>query len=82
MRILVAVMVVFAVGLVASPASAQEETKQKFYDFDDMLVDGDIRVPDGMLEQAREQAKFKRLLSLKKSFLPKVQATSEESALQ
>jgi len=68
--------------MTASVAFAQDDTKTKFYNFDDMLIDGQIKVPDAMKTEAREKAKFKRLLSLKKSFLPKVRETAEESALQ
>ena len=77
MRRVIGLIAVAAVMLTASTAFGQDNTKTKFYDFD-----GQIKVPDGMTEKARAKAKFKRLLSLKKSFLPKVRETAEESALQ
>ena len=55
--------------------------KSKFYDFDDMLVDGELKTPDIQRTEARGEAKFERLLELKKSFLPKVQQSTEEDAL-
>ena len=55
--------------------------KEKFYNFDDMLIDGDFKTPQGMYENARDKAKFDRLLKLKKSFLPKIQETAQEDAL-
>jgi hypothetical protein len=67
----------------SATALAQEgDTKSKFYNFDDMLIDGQLKTPDMLKTQAREKAKFKRLLSLKKSFLPKIRETAEEQALQ
>ena len=66
----------------AGTAFAQDEPKTKFYDFDDMLIDGQLQTPDLGLEQAKEKAKFKRLLDLKKSFLPKIRESAEERALQ
>lgn len=66
----------------ASPAMAQDDTRSKFYNFDDMLIDGQLKTPDLMKAEAREKAQFKRLLNLKKSFIPKVRETAEESALQ
>ncbi|QED27299.1 hypothetical protein FRD01_08590 [Microvenator marinus] len=68
--------------MIAGTAMAQEEPKSKFYDFDDMLIDGQLKTPDLMKAEAREKAQFKRLLSLKKSFIPKVRETAEEGALQ
>ncbi len=71
-----------AVLSVSSLAFAQDQPKTKFYDFSDMLIDGQLKTPDLMKSDAREKAKFQRLLSLKKSFLPKIRETSEEKALQ
>lgn len=82
MKRFVGLMVVaFTIGM-GSTAFAQDEPKTKFYDFDDMLIDGQLKTPDLMKTQAREKAKFKRLLSLKKSFLPKIRESGEERALQ
>jgi hypothetical protein len=82
MRRLVGLTLVLAITLSASSAFAQEDTKTKFYDFDDMLIDGQLKTPDLFKTKAREKAKFKRLLDLKKSFLPKVRESAEERALQ
>ncbi len=72
-----------AIFLIASTSFAQDApTKSKFYDFDDMLIDGQLKIPDGMRAEARKKAKFKRLLNLKKSFLSRVRETAGERALQ
>jgi hypothetical protein len=70
----------------AASASAQDGggngKDSKFYNFEDMMVDGELQTPDMVKTQARGKAKFKRLLDLKKSFLPKVQETTESDALE
>jgi len=85
MKRIVMAMVV-GVGLLMAPSAfAQDDggdTRTKFYNFDDMLIDGQFKKPDIMKEKAREKAGFKRLSKLKKNFLPKVLETSEEQALQ
>lgn len=84
MRRLVGLTVLVALVAIGAPAFGQDggDTKTKFYDFEDMLIDGQLKTPDMLKTQAREKAKFKRLLDLKKSFLPKVRESAEERALQ
>ncbi|MFB6264469.1 MAG: hypothetical protein ABEL76_12735 [Bradymonadaceae bacterium] len=65
-----------------SGGGGEDDTRSKFYDFNDMLVDGQLKTPDVQRTEARGQAKFKRLLDLKKSFLPKVQESTDEAALE
>ena len=85
MKQLIVMMVLGATALL-SPGAAQaqdaEEPRTKFYNFDDMLIDGEFKKPDIMKNKAREKAGFKRLVDLKKNFLPKVIETSQEQALQ
>ena len=59
-------------------ANAAPPSKSKFYDFGDQMIDGEIKKPTGQYINSREQARFDRLLSLKKSFLPKMYLTSKE----
>ncbi len=67
----------------AGPAMAQEtKGKVKFYNFDDMLIDGEIKKPSGLLTDVRQAARFRRLLDLKKSFLPILEKTAKEKALK
>lgn len=83
MRRFLALTIALAVFLLSASAFAQDDgTKSKFYDFDDMLVDGQLKTPDIQRMEARGKAKFERLRNLKKSFLPKVQESTEESALK
>ncbi len=83
-RLAAFLVVLVGLGLVTSVAAAQdgEDVKTKFYDFDDMLIDGEFKKPDGFVYGAVEKAKFDRLLSLKKSFLPKIQESAKDDALK
>ena len=76
--------VVLGLGLTTGTVSAQDEedVKTKFYDFDDMLIDGEFKKPEGFVYGSIEKAKFDRLLSLKKSFLPKIEQTAKSDALK
>ena len=85
MKKLVVCMVV-AMGMVLSTSAAfaqdEEDVKTKFYDFDDMLIDGEFKKPEGFVYGSIEKAKFDRLLSLKKSFLPKIEQTAKSDVLK
>lgn len=60
-------------------ALAQEgDSKSKFYDFSDQIIDGEIKKPTALYTDSRQKVKFDRLLKLKKSFLPAILETSKE----
>jgi hypothetical protein len=80
LRRILGTFTVMALLLSAGSALAQEKTK--FYNFDDMLIDGQLKTPDLQRADARDKAKFARLLKLKKSFMPKVRETAEAKSLQ
>lgn len=82
MKRVLGIVVGLAVVASASSAFAQDDTKTKFYNFDDMLIDGQLKTPDLQRADARDKAKFNRLLKLKKSFMPKVRETAEAKSLQ
>ncbi len=68
---------VLLVMFTAMVASAAPPKKSRFYDFGDQMIDGEIRKPTALYTDAREKAKFNRLLKLKKSFLPQLYNTSK-----
>ena len=85
MRTLVRCLVALVLALAfAAPAAAQKKAakpapkseKTLFYNFDDMVVDGEFRKPSVLLTTAREQSRFERLLRLRKSFLPDMLKTA------
>jgi hypothetical protein len=55
-----------------------KQPRSKFYDFNEQLIDGEVKKPTTLYTDARQQVKFNRLLKLKKSFLPKLFATAKE----
>ncbi len=85
MRTLIRCLVVLVLAVtLAAPAAAQKKAakpapkgeKTLFYNFDDMVVDGEFRKPSVLLTTAREQSRFERLLRLRKSFLPDMLKTA------
>jgi len=56
-------------------------TKTKFYNFDDLLINGKIKKPQVLWTDARQKVRFERLLKLKKDFIPKLKQTKKDPAL-
>ena len=48
----------------------------------DQLIDGNIKKPSTIYMEARTRAKFAKLLTLKKSFIPRLLMTGKESLLK
>lgn len=60
------------------PVASAAEPKSKFYDFSDQLIDGEVRKPTSLYTNTRQEAKFSRMLELKKELLPNVQASRRQ----
>tara|TARA_B100000282_G_C31389256_1_gene334832 strand:- start:262 stop:495 length:234 start_codon:yes stop_codon:yes gene_type:complete len=75
------ILTVIVLLLLPSVASAQN-TKTKFYNFDDLLINGEYKKPQILYTDARQKVKFEKLLKLKKDFLPKLKSTSRDPALR
>ncbi len=80
--VLAGAMLVLFTAPMASAAPPKKSGKSKFYDFSDQLIDGEIRKPTALYTDARQKAKFDRLLRLKKSFLPAMFRTSKEKVFK
>lgn len=79
MRKLVALVGIALTLSLSGVALGQEsDTKSKFYDFSDQIIDGEIKKPTALYTDSRQKVKFDRLLKLKKSFLPAILDTSKE----
>ena len=64
-------------------ASTKERAlKTKFYNFDDLLINGQYRKPQVLYIDSRQKLKFERLLKLKKDFLPKLKNTEKDPSLR
>ena len=66
--------------LFALPSMAKEEVK--FYDFSDMMINGDFKKPDMLKIKDKKGAKFSRMLKLKASFVNKLEKTDKDSSIK
>ncbi len=71
------VMFLYVSVALANPAGK----KVKFYNFDDLLIDGKVKKPQILWIDKRQKVKFERLLKLKKDFIPKLQQTRKDPVL-
>lgn len=56
--------------------------KTKFYDFDDLLINGEYKKPQVMYNDVQAKVKFERLFKIKKNFLPKLRDTKRDTSLR
>jgi len=61
-----------------SPAN----TKTKFYDFDDMLINGKVKKPQVLYIDKRQKVKFERLLRMRKDMMPRLMGTGKDHSLR
>jgi hypothetical protein len=73
MAILVAVVLAFP-----TPAASSEKHKTKFYNFDEILINGKVKRPQTLWVDTRQKAKFDRLLKLHKDMLPRLMDTRRD----
>ena len=76
--------VAFAGFITAASAEPKKEYsgKTKFYNFDDLLINGKVKKPQVLWTDARQKVKFGRLLKLKKDFLPYLKDTKKDPTLR
>lgn len=77
--------ILFFACLVSYPLiGTAKDTKNttKFYNFDDLLINGEYKKPQVLYTDSRQKVKFERLLKLKKDFLPKLQQTQKDPSLR
>lgn len=58
------------------------EPKVKFYDFDDLLINGEFKKPQVLYIDSDQKIRFERLLKLKKDLVPKLKSTSKDPSLR
>tara|TARA_B100000212_G_scaffold265966_1_gene205484 strand:+ start:171 stop:461 length:291 start_codon:yes stop_codon:yes gene_type:complete len=58
------------------------KTKTKFYNFDDLLIEGEYKKPQLLFIDEKQKVKFDRLLQLKKNLLPNLKNTSKDPMLR
>ena len=62
--------------------SQNSNVKTKFYDFDDLLINGEYKKPQVLYIDSDRKIKFERLLKLKKDLLPKLRNTQRDPSLR
>ena len=70
------------ISLIATDVASKTPPKSKFYDFNDQIIDGEVKKPTTLYTDARQKVKFDRLLRLKKSFLPRLFQTAKEKVFK
>ena len=56
--------------------------KVKFYNFDDLLIDGKVKKPQILWVDTKQKVKFEKLLKLKKNLIPKLKNTKKDPSLK
>ena len=59
-----------------------DEPKTKFYDFEDLVINGEYKKPQVLYIDSDSQVKFERLLKLKKNLLIKLRETKRDNSLR
>ena len=73
---------IFLLTLAAFSANVSAEPKTKFYDFDDLLINGEYKKPQVMYLDTQSKVRFERLLKIKKDFLRNLRDTKRDKALR
>ena len=69
----------FAQGAPAAKAAAAEKDKRKTsIDFEDELIQGEVKKPELFYLLQKKQFNFKRLIKLREDFLPEMRRTSQD----
>tara|TARA_R100001509_G_C4824279_1_gene200964 strand:+ start:535 stop:804 length:270 start_codon:yes stop_codon:yes gene_type:complete len=68
----------FVLLVTFSTSFAEDKKKVKFYNFDDILIDGKVKKPKVLMLDARQRVKFGKLLKLKRDFIPKLKGTERD----
>ena len=84
-RLFIAIALVaplYAAPAFAQDAATEAEVATRFYDFNDMLIDGELQRPEGMFATERGRARFQSLLNIRRSFINEVEEAAHEGALE
>ena len=82
LKILIIITFLFWIFALLDAEAAPPTPNAKFYDFNEQVIDGQIKKPTALYTDARQKVKFDRLLRLKKSFLPKILNSAKNPAFK
>ncbi len=78
-RLFLSVSIVFVFGFTyADEKKNQKSNKRENLDFSEEIIEGDASGPDLLPLMIRKKFNFKRLIRLRKDFLPEMRKTSED----
>lgn len=69
-------------ALMITEVSAKNKIKTKFYNFDDLLINGEYKKPQLLYIDTKQKIKFEKLLKLKKDLLPRLKDTQRDPSLR
>ena len=72
----------FGEGLPAEASKPKTRVVYKeksYYDFEDSLVNGNLRKPDGSFVYRKNQSSFSSALNLKRSFIPELRESAKSA---
>ena len=75
-------LVILVLVLIMSQTVSAQEANTKFYNFDDLLINGAYQKPAVLLTDSRKKLKFEKLLNLKKEFLDRIKDTAKDKSLR
>jgi len=75
-------LLILSLILMSNVSFAQDDTKTKFYNFDDLLINGEYQKPTVLYTDSKKKMKFEALLSLKKQFIKRLKETAKDSSLR
>ena len=78
--IFIFILAILSFRAVANPPNNKK--KVKFYNFDDLLINGEYKKPQILYTDSRQKVRFEKLLKLKKDFLPKLKNTAKDPSLK
>ena len=77
-KVLVIIIVLPMVSMAQDKAAKTGDKKKTSVDFEDELVEGELKKPELFYLLQKKQFNFKRLIKLRENFLPEMRRTSED----
>ena len=74
--------ILFSLTLAGSASAQDGDSRTRFYNFDDLLINGAYRKPQVMYTSSRQRLRFEALANFKKDFLPRLKETARDQSLR
>ena len=71
-------MITWGVDSLAQGAKTDKDKRKTSIDFEDELIQGEVKKPELFYLLQKKQFNFKRLIKLRENFLPEMRRTSED----